>query len=363
MSQNFEGFTPKQVEALELLQGDQRHTCIVGGARSGKTFVLTYATVYRALHSPNSRYAIFRLTASSVRHSIARDTLPNVMRLTCPSVPYEMHWQDGFAELPNGAQIWLMGLDDKERVEKVLGMEFVTIYFNECSRIRYATVQLVRNRLAQVIPGLKQRAYYDINPTGIDHWTNQEFGMFRNPETRKPLPYPENYKRTFINPSDNSQNLSPEYLASLQNASEAYRRRFWLGQYSAETSGALWTYERLEKIRCTEVPVFARIVVAIDQGPNHSILFRSGSQGARRFRRTALCHPWSDCVGHHSAALAQRLRRPDRGVNGCLVLDLRIQLGAYQDDDRRKPHPHHHADYCSQRSISGRVIGNMSKVP
>ena len=29
----------------------------------GKTFVLTYATIYRALHSPNSRHAIFRLTA------------------------------------------------------------------------------------------------------------------------------------------------------------------------------------------------------------------------------------------------------------------------------------------------------------
>ena len=140
-----------------------------------------------------------------------------------------------------------------------------TLYFNECNQIRYATLQLVRNRLAQVVPGLKQRAYYDINPTGIGHWTNQEFGMFGNPETRKPLPDPENYKRTFINLSDNSQNLSPKYLALLQNASEADRRRFWLGQYSAETSWALWTYERLEKIRCTEVPVFARIVVAVDQ--------------------------------------------------------------------------------------------------
>lgn len=80
-------------------------------------------------------------------------------------------------------------------------MEFVTLYFNECSQIRYATVQLLRNRLAQVVPGLKQR----------------------------PLPDPENYKRMFINPLDNSKNLSEEYLQSLQNAPEAYRRRFFLG--------------------------------------------------------------------------------------------------------------------------------------
>ena len=77
-----------------------------------------------------------------------------------------------------------------------------------------------------MIPGLRQRAYYDINPTGIGHWTNQEFGMFRNPDTRQPLPDPENYKRMFINPLDNSSNLAPEYLQSLQNMPEAYRRRF-----------------------------------------------------------------------------------------------------------------------------------------
>ena len=47
-------------------------------------------------------------------------------------------------------------------------MEFVTIYFNECDQIGAQPFKLVRNRLAQVIPGLKQqRAYYDINPTGI----------------------------------------------------------------------------------------------------------------------------------------------------------------------------------------------------
>jgi hypothetical protein len=117
-SKTFDGFTPKQVEALELLQGPQRHTCLVGGARSGKTFVLTYSTVYRALHHADSRHAIFRLTANSVRHAIARDTLPNVLRLTCPNVPYQMHWQDGFCELANGSQIWMLGLNDNERVER-----------------------------------------------------------------------------------------------------------------------------------------------------------------------------------------------------------------------------------------------------
>ena len=87
------------------------------------------------------------------------------------------------------------------------------------------------------------------------------------------------------------------------------------------------------------------------------------STSVNRFRRTALCHASSDCVGHHGAALPQRPGRANRGVDGGLVLDFRIQFGTYQDDDRRKPHPHHQSDYCSQRPVGGRVICNMSKVP
>jgi hypothetical protein len=29
--------------------------------------------------------------------------------------------------LPNGSEIWFSGLDDKERTEKILGQEYVTI--------------------------------------------------------------------------------------------------------------------------------------------------------------------------------------------------------------------------------------------
>src|SRR6478672_4093709 len=102
--------------------------------------------------------------------------------------------------------------------------------------------------------------------SGIGHWTNQEFGLFRNPDTRQSIPDPENYKRMFINPLDNTRNLSQEYLQSLQNAPESYRRRFFLGQYTAETDGALWSYERLEQIRVrkADLPVMSRIVVAVD---------------------------------------------------------------------------------------------------
>jgi phage terminase large subunit-like protein len=138
-------------------------------------------------------------------------------------------------------------------------------YFNECSDIPYSSVLVARTRLAQLIPGLRQRAFYDLNPGGSAHWTNQEFGLHVDPLTRAPLSDPENYKRAFLNPADNAANLTPEYLASLANLPEKQRKRFYEGAYINEVEGALWTYEQIERARISgPVPQLKRIVVAVD---------------------------------------------------------------------------------------------------
>ncbi|MCJ2084616.1 phage terminase large subunit [Methylobacterium sp. E-005] len=263
------------MKATALLQGEQRHTLIAGGARSGKTFLLTRAVVVRALRGSGSRHAILRFRANAVRSSIALDTLPKVVGACFPGLKLTEHRQDGFFSLPNESQIWLGGLDDKDRVEKILGQEFATIYFNECSQIPYSSVLVARTRLAQQVAGLRQRAYYDMNPSGTGHWTYHEFSEGRDPTSRKPLADPENYRRTFINPNDNSANLSPEFLASLANLPDKQRRRFYEGQYVAEVDGALWTYDLIERCRDEppkgEAPAvtlarlgIARVVVAVD---------------------------------------------------------------------------------------------------
>lgn len=240
---------PGQVRATELLRGPQRHTLLAGGARSGKTFLFTRAVVVRALRGNNSRHAILRFRGNAARSSIALDTLPKVMATCFPQVGLREHRQDGFFELPNAAQIWIGGLDDKERVEKILGQEYATLYFNECSQIPYSSVLVARTRLAQQVEGLQQRAYYDLNPGGSGHWTNHEFGEHRDPLSRRPLPDPDNYRRAFISPDENAQNLSKEFLQSLANLPERQRRRFYEGRYVDEVDGALWSYELIEGCR------------------------------------------------------------------------------------------------------------------
>ena len=141
--------TERQQQAQAVFASDATHVMLFGGSRSGKTFLGIRNVVMRALKAPGSRHAIFRFRYNHLRASVMLDTWPTVLRLAFPGVKAEMHQQDGYAQLPNGSQIWFAGLDDKERTEKILGMEFATLLFNECSQIPYNSVQLALTRLSQ----------------------------------------------------------------------------------------------------------------------------------------------------------------------------------------------------------------------
>ena len=260
--------TARQRELNHLLAGPQRHTLLYGGARSGKTVLFVRSVLMRALRGPGSRHAMLRFRANAARASLWLDTLPKVQRLCFPDAKLIDHRSDGFVEVqPGGSQIWIAGLDEKERVEKILGQEFSTLYLNECSQIPYSSVLLALTRLAQVVPGLTQRAYYDLNPVGSRHWTSIRFVQGRDPITLQPTRDPDQYRYANINPNDNAQNLSDQMLAELDALPDRQRRRFFEGVYQNEVDGALWTFETIEHARCTpeDVPAtLKRSVVAVD---------------------------------------------------------------------------------------------------
>jgi len=243
--------TPKQKQAQQLLRSPQRHTLLVGGSRSGKTTLLVHKIVTRAIDSENSRHAILRLRANAARASIALDTLPKVFHLWFPDTLLKRHRTEGYFSLENGSEIWIGGLDDQERVEKILGKEYATIFLNECSQIPYSSVLVALTRLAQVADGLTQAAYYDLNPVSKGHWTNVLFGEKRDPISRLPLDNPDDYVRMFLNPRDNAINLSGEYLQSLERLPERQRKRFFEGVYVDDLDGALFSYEVIARGRVT----------------------------------------------------------------------------------------------------------------
>ena len=258
--------TPKQREANCLLGQSHTHTLLVGGSRSGKTFLGTRAVATRAIKAPDSRHVIFRLRYNALRASVWLDTFPKMMRLCYPGVPYTNHRQDGYISLPNGSEIWFAGLDDKERVEKILGLEFATTYFNECSQIPRASVLTALTRLAQQVPGLKNRAYYDLNPVGTSHWSYRQFIEKVDPDSRQPLRNPDDYQHIYMNPGDNRANIDRGYIQLLEDMPERQRRRFLDGRYVAEIDGALWTLEMIEccRVEKDDLPLMKRVVVAVD---------------------------------------------------------------------------------------------------
>jgi predicted phage terminase large subunit-like protein len=268
--------TPRQREANRLLGSPVRNIMLRGGSRSGKTFLLIRAIVQRAINAPGSRHAIFRFRFNHAKTSIWADTLPKVLKLCFPSVRARLDKTDFYLELPNGSQIWIGGLDDKERVEKILGAEYVTLYFNESSQIPWGSIEMAMSRLAQKVEldpaiakatgksHLSLKAYFDCNPPSKLHWSYQLFRQGLKPGTKEALPNPADYAEMLINPDDNRDNLPAEYFDVLAGMSEAKRLRFERGEWASEVNGALWTLEALDKQRVADAPEMQRIVVAVD---------------------------------------------------------------------------------------------------
>jgi hypothetical protein len=259
---------PKQIEVRDTVLGSGASDCLIyGGARSTKTFLLCYAIATRALLAPTSRHLIARLHHLDVRKSVMMDTWPKMMRLAYPDVAYEENKADQFIRLPNDAEVWCGGLDDKDRVEKVLGNEYATIYINEASQVSYETVLTVLTRLAQNVDKvdgdqLGLRFYCDLNPVGRGHWTHKLWIDGIDPVTGIKLA-PGSHRYAVMNPTDNPL-LPAETLARYAALPTRQRQRFYEGKYLSEVPGALWPLDTIESLRVGERPPLTRIVVAID---------------------------------------------------------------------------------------------------
>ena len=105
-------FSLAQEDALRLLDNGPRYTCLTGGTRSGKTFLILRAILERAKAAEGSTHAILRLHANAAQASIMRETLPNVRRLCFPELELTSHKTDGYVSLKNESRITIGGLDD-----------------------------------------------------------------------------------------------------------------------------------------------------------------------------------------------------------------------------------------------------------
>lgn len=189
--------TTKQKEVRSVFATAAKYFLVYGGSRSGKTFFIIYAIITRMLKAPGSRHVVFRQDGVDAKQSIGNETVPAVVSLAYPDLVLKWREKDGYFEAPNGSQLWLAGLKDKERLDKVLGKEYATVYLNEASQITLEAYTTVLTRLAQSVMQLDGRrlalkCYIDLNrqsqrigPTKCSCWAFTRTAGFRYRTTRR----------------------------------------------------------------------------------------------------------------------------------------------------------------------------------
>ncbi len=198
------------------------------------------------------------------------------MRMSFPHLKYEYNKTDNYAVLANGSEIWFAGLDDDKRVEKILGKEFSTLTFNECSQIPYSSIQIALSRLAEK-NSLKKKVYYDMNPPNKSHWAYSLFELGLNPVDNEPIKNKSDYASILMNPIDNIQNIDSDYLTLLESMPERERNRFLLGLYSDDSDGQVYyAYSEEKHVKEFDTPQHGTIYIGSDfnVAPTTSVIFK-----------------------------------------------------------------------------------------
>lgn len=227
--------TPVQSQALKLIRTTD-NVLLYGASRSGKTFITVYGCTYFGYAFDGARILIARRYATDVRASVWAITIPDVLQKLGlqAGTDYKTNEQQMTVTFPGGGQIICAGLDDRERVDKILGTEYLIIYINECQDIPFSTVNTLKTRLSQKIEGAKNHFIVDLNPTTTAHWTYKLWFDKVHPQTREPLKTNASYASLQMNTESNRENLAEGYIEnSLQTLIGNERNRFYLGEYTS----------------------------------------------------------------------------------------------------------------------------------
>jgi phage terminase large subunit-like protein len=228
--------------------GDNKFLLYYGSSGSGKSFFILDLLITRANRAPGSRHAIFRLTRNSCEKTLFDKTLHEVLDKAWPGLKAQcqISLSDMTVTFPNGSKLFFDGLDEN-RMTKVLGDEFNSIWINECNEegLSYSQVSTLLSRLrakTATIDGsiLKNKMFFDCNPQWFSDWEYKAFIEHVNPEDGDAMPRAEQWVSHKLRTIANMSNLQDDYIEGLEAGSAASRRRYLEGEWSDQNTNALF---------------------------------------------------------------------------------------------------------------------------
>jgi len=229
--------SPKQAFAYwQLERADKTHYLFDGGGRCGKTWLICSWMVKEAMTYPGSRQLIVRKVRAAAGKTLFDNTLTGLLdnALGWHKRREALTWTND-----NGSIIRVDGLDDEERMQNVLGDDFLHIFMNEATQMSYRSMQMAETRLAQVLPGNpKHKLILDCNPRGPRHWVHRVGVEHVDPDTLRPLLNRDAWYRLNWTPLDNPY-LADDVLEIYAGFTGNHRRQMLEGVW-CENEGAVY---------------------------------------------------------------------------------------------------------------------------
>jgi hypothetical protein len=138
-------------------------------------------------------------------------------------------------------QVWLCGVENNDRMEKVLGLGLNTIFLNECSQIGYKAFYTLSTRLAEK-GKTANKLLLDANPPAQYHWTYKRYILGIEPISGEKIDESK-FRVVHMNPTDNLININPEYIANLKKLPTYVQERYLHGKFAKGMDNAVFSKE------------------------------------------------------------------------------------------------------------------------
>lgn len=248
----------KQREGLRALRdSSKQYVLFDGGIRSGKTELLWDWLVARAIAYPGSKQIVIRKEKKQHDNgfwgpggTIGRFFYRTFDEHGLKSL-YTLMQTDRRVEFWNKSVIRLEGCDTPEHVGRILGDEYITMWFNEAFQMDYDVVTELWDRVAQKCyahpivegksewfpPQANKQVIFDTNPRGKRHWLYKAGVLNVDPIEGGLYPFADKWVRVGgWKPWDNQENVNTD---GMENKTGVARARMIDGEW-CDNEGAVY---------------------------------------------------------------------------------------------------------------------------